>query len=155
MHTPEQKTEIVTEICNQIANGVSVETACKGKVNKKTFYEWVKEPDLSELWENAKKSKVETGNEIAIQGMLYRMRPYIEETEIYTVTPNDDPKQPPIQTLVKIVRRKKAPCLQTLSYWLKHNHPDFNPDKPKNAEKDDDEIMDWSEPDQPGTRIIK
>ncbi len=174
----DKRDELVARILElYVEEGSTIEEACQTVgIEKTSFYRWINDPLLhyNELYKKAKQDaydrEPEVGNRLAVRAIFRKLvsrqktkkelrpnpnDPHYSDPEKY---PKPDPKKyPPV--LEKMVIEDLEPSTGDIALWLNNNHPRFikntlQINMAKNA-TDVDEIMDWSEPDQPGTRIIK
>lgn len=169
----EQKKKIVETVAKLVAEGASFTGACKKvDVTKDTVKEWIEGAENAENAESKEFKKIydqalEDRNayldDLAEQGLVMLLKPHIEETEyidhLRLKDENDNYirdekgliKTEPV--MERVVRKKMMPELGAIQIRLKR-HPDYK-DGGNGFVGGNDEIMDWSEPDQPGTRIFK
>lgn len=172
----EQKKKIVETVAKLVAEGASFYAACrKADIPHKTVGVWIGiyegtegtestiSIELKKIYDQALEARHAYLDDLAEQGLIMLLRPHIEETEyidhLRLKDENDNYirdekgfiKTEPV--MERVVRKKMMPELGAIQTRLKR-HPDYK-EGGNGLIGGNDEIMDWSEPDQPGTRIVK
>lgn len=171
----EQKKAIVETVAKLVACGTSFASACK-KVDtpRQTVEGWIKaaesaesaeSKELKKIYDDALKEQVTFLNELAVENLTGLLKAHIEKTEYvqhYIIRDADgvpirdkDGKMQTEKVMDREVIQYKVAKFEALQLQLKSTHPNYKDGGNGAGGNGDDEIMDWSEQGEDGTRIVK